>query len=90
MRSQPLNEAISTGAKEPHLQPRLTGRSQESKHSYHGILTQNSETQYRRASLSAGESIKAANSYLPREQGWKKIRDGVTTVNEVMRATQEF
>jgi type II secretory ATPase GspE/PulE/Tfp pilus assembly ATPase PilB-like protein len=25
-----------------------------------------------------------------REDGWKKIRDGVTTVDEVMRVTQEF
>jgi len=25
-----------------------------------------------------------------REDGWMKIRDGVTTVNEVMRVTQEF
>jgi type II secretory ATPase GspE/PulE/Tfp pilus assembly ATPase PilB-like protein len=25
-----------------------------------------------------------------REDGWKKIREGVTTVNEVMRVTQEF
>jgi general secretion pathway protein E len=25
-----------------------------------------------------------------REDGWQKIRDGVTTVNEVMRVTQEF
>jgi type II secretory ATPase GspE/PulE/Tfp pilus assembly ATPase PilB-like protein len=25
-----------------------------------------------------------------REDGWQKIRDGVTTVEEVMRVTQEF
>jgi type II secretory ATPase GspE/PulE/Tfp pilus assembly ATPase PilB-like protein len=25
-----------------------------------------------------------------REDGWKKIRDGLTTVDEVMRVTQEF
>ncbi len=25
-----------------------------------------------------------------REDGWKKIADGVTTVDEVMRVTQEF
>ena len=25
-----------------------------------------------------------------REDGWRKIRDGVTTVDEVMRVTQEF
>ncbi len=25
-----------------------------------------------------------------REDGWRKIRDGVTTVEEVMRVTQEF
>ena len=25
-----------------------------------------------------------------REDGWEKIRDGVTTVEEVMRVTQEF
>jgi general secretion pathway protein E len=25
-----------------------------------------------------------------REDGWKKIRDGATTVDEVMRVTQEF
>ncbi len=25
-----------------------------------------------------------------REDGWMKIRDGVTTVEEVMRVTQEF
>jgi type II secretory ATPase GspE/PulE/Tfp pilus assembly ATPase PilB-like protein len=25
-----------------------------------------------------------------REDGWKKIRDGVTTVDEVLRVTQEF
>ena len=25
-----------------------------------------------------------------REDGWMKIRDGVTTVDEVMRVTQEF
>ena len=25
-----------------------------------------------------------------REDGWKKIRDGITTVDEVMRVTQEF
>jgi type II secretory ATPase GspE/PulE/Tfp pilus assembly ATPase PilB-like protein len=25
-----------------------------------------------------------------REDGWRKIRDGVSTVEEVMRVTQEF
>jgi type II secretory ATPase GspE/PulE/Tfp pilus assembly ATPase PilB-like protein len=25
-----------------------------------------------------------------REDGWQKVRDGVTTVDEVMRVTQEF
>ena len=25
-----------------------------------------------------------------REDGWKKIREGITTVEEVMRVTQEF
>ena len=25
-----------------------------------------------------------------REDGWRKIQDGVTTVEEVMRVTQEF
>ena len=25
-----------------------------------------------------------------REDGWRKIRDGVTTAEEVMRVTQEF
>jgi type II secretory ATPase GspE/PulE/Tfp pilus assembly ATPase PilB-like protein len=25
-----------------------------------------------------------------REDGWRKIREGVTTVDEVMRVTQEF
>jgi type II secretory ATPase GspE/PulE/Tfp pilus assembly ATPase PilB-like protein len=25
-----------------------------------------------------------------REDGWKKIREGITTVDEVMRVTQEF
>jgi type II secretory ATPase GspE/PulE/Tfp pilus assembly ATPase PilB-like protein len=25
-----------------------------------------------------------------REDGWRKIQDGVTTVDEVMRVTQEF
>jgi type II secretory ATPase GspE/PulE/Tfp pilus assembly ATPase PilB-like protein len=25
-----------------------------------------------------------------REDGWRKIEDGVTTVEEVMRVTQEF
>jgi type II secretory ATPase GspE/PulE/Tfp pilus assembly ATPase PilB-like protein len=33
---------------------------------------------------------KAAGLRLIREDGWLKVQDGITTVEEVMRVTQEF